>query len=64
MKVYLSNKKCIDQSFTHCNNLASLDAIALDSEITSLIVDGFLSSFSFLEIQEAMKIILRKCRLK
>lgn len=63
MKVYLSNKKCIDQSFKHCSNLASLDAIALDSEITKLVIDEFLSSFSFAELQEAMQIMLKKCRL-
>tara|TARA_B100000963_G_scaffold360122_1_gene389825 strand:+ start:1285 stop:1701 length:417 start_codon:yes stop_codon:yes gene_type:complete len=63
MKVYLSNKKCIDQSFKHCSNLASLETIALDSEITNLIIDGFLSSFSFAELQEAVKIILKKCRI-
>ena len=63
MKVYLSNKKCIDQSFKHCSNLASLDSIALDSEITSLVIDEFLSSFSFSELKEATQIILKKCRL-
>ena len=63
MKVYLSNKKCIDQSFKHCSNLASLENIALDSEITNLVIDEFLSSFSFSEVQEAVKIILKKCRI-
>jgi|TARA_B100000085_G_scaffold267369_1_gene276865 hypothetical protein len=63
MKVYLSNKKCIDQSTKHCTNLAALDSIALDSEITNLVIDEFLSSFSFLELKEAMKIIVKKCRL-
>ena len=38
MKVYLSNKKCIDQSTKHCTNLAALDSIALDSEITNLVI--------------------------
>ncbi len=63
MKVYLSNKKCIDHSFKHCSNLASLENIALDSEITNLVIDEFLSSFSFSEVQEAVKIILKKCRI-
>lgn len=63
MKIYLSNKPTSDMGFKQCSNLASLEVIASDSEVTCLIIDSFLSSFSFDEIQEAIKIILKKCRI-
>lgn len=62
MKVYLSTKDLSDSSYKHCSNLASFDSGFLESEITSLIVDCFLSSFSFHELEEAIKQILKKCR--
>tara|TARA_A100001201_G_scaffold134516_1_gene122207 strand:+ start:661 stop:1077 length:417 start_codon:yes stop_codon:yes gene_type:complete len=62
MKVYLSTKDLSDSSYKHCSNLASFDNSCLDSEITSLIIDCFLSSFSFNELEEVTKQILKKCR--
>ena len=59
MKVYLSTKDLSDSSYKHCSNLASFDNSCLDSEITSLIIDCFLSSFSFNELEEVTKQILR-----
>tara|TARA_R110002051_G_scaffold8124_1_gene34614 strand:- start:4212 stop:4628 length:417 start_codon:yes stop_codon:yes gene_type:complete len=63
MKVYLSNTSPSDQSFKHCSNLAALDAVASDSEITKLTIDCFLCSFSFEEAGAAMAQILKKCRM-
>lgn len=63
MKVYLSNKPSPDSLFKHCSNLASFDRSFSDSEVTSLTVDCFLSSFSFAELEEATKQVLKKCRI-
>ena len=63
MKVYLSTKDSPDSSSKHCSNLAAFDRMFSDSEITSLTVDCFLSSFSFMELEEAMKEVLKKCRI-
>jgi hypothetical protein len=63
MKVYLSNKPSPDSSFKHHSNLASLDRTFSDSEITSLTIDCFLSSFSFVELEQAIKEVLKKCRI-
>ena len=63
MKVYLSTKPSPDSSYKHCSNLASFDRMFSDSEIRSLTVDCFLSSFTFAELREAIKEILKKCRI-
>jgi UDP-N-acetylglucosamine pyrophosphorylase len=64
MKIYLSTKPPSDMSFKHCSNLAALEGMALDGEVTSLTIDCFLSSFSFQEVKEAVQEILKKCRMK
>ncbi len=61
-KVYLSQKPCSSKSFQHFTNLASFDSSVLDSEVTSITLDCFLSCFSFSEITEVLKIVFKKCR--
>lgn len=63
MKIYLSHKKPLDTTYRHCSNLPSLENACLDGEVTNLIIDRFLSSFSYHEISELIKIILKKCRM-
>ncbi len=63
MKVYLSNKQPSDAAYKHCSNLASLENTCLDGEVNSLVIDSFLSSFSYHEVPELIKIILKKCRM-
>jgi|TARA_X000001382_G_C3094605_1_gene154669 hypothetical protein len=62
-KVYLSQKPCSNTSVEHFTNLASLDNSILDSEITSLTIDSFLSCFLLSEVNEVLKIVFKKCRI-
>ena len=63
MKVQLSNGPSSDTSFKNCSNLASFDNMCSDSEVTSLNIDCFLSSFSFSELGDVVGEILKKCRI-
>ena len=63
MKVHLSNGPSSDTSFKNCSNLASFDNMCSDSEVTSLNIDCFLSSFSFSELGDVVGEILKKCRI-
>lgn len=63
MKIYLSHKKPLEATYKHCSNLPSLENACLDGEVTDLVIDRFLSSFSYHEISELIKIILKKCRM-
>lgn len=63
MKIYLSHKEPLDTAYNHCSNLASLENTSLDGEVTDLVIDSFLSCFSYGEVLELVKIILKKCRI-
>jgi hypothetical protein len=63
MKIYLSQKQTPDSAYKNCSNLASLENLCLDGEASSLVIDSFLSSFSYHEISELIKMILKKCRI-
>ena len=62
MKVYLSHSKPEDQSFKHFTNVAALSRSVLNSEATHIICDGFLSSFSYKDLPELLKLIFQKMR--
>ena len=63
MKIYLSHKEPLDTAYNHCSNLASLENTSLDGEVTDLVIDSFLSCFSYCGVLELVKIILKKCRI-
>lgn len=62
MRIYLSPKKSVDKSFKNVSNIASLDMV-LDGEVRTLIVDNFISAFSYSEIDQVIMKIIKKLRL-
>tara|TARA_R100001377_G_scaffold9933_1_gene5054 strand:- start:2626 stop:3048 length:423 start_codon:yes stop_codon:yes gene_type:complete len=64
MRIHLSSSGPVDKSYKWASNIVSFNDMVQDREATSIICDHFLSSFSYDEIPEVMKIIASKMRLK
>lgn len=62
MRIYLSQKKSMDKSFKNISNIASLDMV-LDGEVRALVVDNFISGFSYSEIEQVIIKLIKKLRL-
>ena len=63
MKIYLSTKENENKEYTQVTNIVSLENMALDSEVTSMVVDCFLCGFSLKNLDQVIDKILKKMRL-
>ena len=64
MKIYLSTKPLLDDSYKSISNIVTFDAMVLDGEATKIVVQNFISSFSFNEVDLILNKIIKKLRLK
>ena len=63
MKIYLCSTEPEEKTHKWVSNVAILNGYVEDSEATSIICDGFLSSFVYNELEGVMKKIVSKMRL-
>jgi len=63
MKIYLSAKQSLDNSYKSISNIAAFEAMVLDGEATKIIVQNFISGFSFNEIEALLNKVIKKLRL-
>ncbi len=64
MRIYLSSSEPADKSYKWASNIVAFNDMVQTSEATSVVCDQFLSSFSYSEIPEVLKIIASKMRLQ
>ena len=64
MRIYLSSSEPADKSYKWASNIVAFNDMVQTSEATSVVCDQFLSSFSYSEIPEGLKIIASKMRLQ
>ena len=63
MKIYLCLTEPEEKTHKWVANIATLNGFVEDSEATSIICDGFLSSFTYNELGDVLKKIASKMRL-
>ena len=63
MRVYLSPQSPPDKSYMHISNVAMLDSQVETNEASEIIVDKFLSQFSYDDIKSVVGKIISKMRL-
>ena len=64
MRIYLSSSEPADKSYKWASNIVVFNDMVQTSEATSIVCDHFLSSFSYSEIAEVLKIVASKMRLQ
>ena len=64
MRIYLSSSQPVDKSYKWASNIVLFNDMVQASEATSIVCDHFLSSFSYGEIPEVLKIISSRMRLQ
>lgn len=62
MKIFISKELPTNDSYAHVSDLGLLDLVVEDSEATEIIVDNFLSKFTFEEIGNVVQKIASKLR--
>ena len=62
MKIFISKELPTNDSYAHVSDLALLDLVVENSEATEIIVDNFLSKFTFGEIGNVVQKIVSKLR--
>ena len=63
MRAYLSQSEPEDQSFQHFTNVVSFSRAVLDSEATHIVCNGFLSSFSYRDLEGLFQLVFLKMRI-
>ena len=64
MKVYVSQLPHLDDSYVSINDLGVLDILVEDSEAKEIIVDNFLTKFTFKEVGGIIQKLVSKLRNK
>ena len=63
MKIYLCLTEPEEKTHKWVSNIAVFNGFVEDSEATSIVCDGFLSSFAYSELEDVLKRIVSKMRL-
>jgi hypothetical protein len=63
MKIYLCLTEPEEKTHKWVSNIAVFNGFVEDSEATSIVCDGFLSSFVYSELEDVLKKIVSKMRL-
>ena len=63
MRIYLSMNEPDDKSYVWVSDIATFEAQLLDGEATSIVLNGFLSTFAHAELTPLLEKVAKKMRL-